>query len=214
MFIEFIDLLRCPRTHSDSWLVAAFQKMDARFVVTGKLGCPVCDSVYPITAGVADFRGDRLDGTRAIAVAANSADSAEQQKEENAVRVAAFLGLTRPDSLVVLTGRSASHGANVSALAEARVIALNPVREGHPAERVAAVLADFRFPLAPFSVDGIVLDSGSNPLLAADAARVLRQGGRLVAPATLHLGPGFRELARDDNQVVAESIGELVSISR
>lgn len=214
MFIEFIDLLRCPRTHPDSWLVAAFQKMDGRFVVTGKLGCPVCDSIYPITAGVADLRSEPLDGTRAIAVAVDSADFAEQEKEENAVRVAAFLGLTKPDALVVLAGQSANLGASLSALAEARVIGLNPVFEGHGTEGVAAVLADFRFPLAPFSVDGMVLDRGSNPMLAADAARVLRQGGRLVAPATLQLGPGFRELARDDNQVVAESIGELVSISR
>ena len=31
-----IDLLRCPREHEETWLVAAFNRMEGRFIVEGK----------------------------------------------------------------------------------------------------------------------------------------------------------------------------------
>ena len=124
------------------------------------------------------------------------------------------MGLTNPDALVVLTGESAKLGRRVSELSESRVIALNPAHAVQETERLAVVLMDSRFPLTPFSVDGMVLDGSAGPALSTDAGRVLRQGGRLVAPAATALGAGFRVLARDDIQVVAESVGQLVSISR
>lgn len=214
MFIEFIDLLRCPRPHADSWLVAAFEKMDGRFVMAGKLGCPVCSSNYTISAGVADLRSDAGSQAPAFDLHRFAADSSDHRIEEDSVRAAALMGLTNPNALVVLAGGSANLGRRVSELAEARVIALNPAPAVQETERLAVVLMDSRFPLAPFSVDGMVLDGSAGPALFADAGRVLRQGGRLVAPADAALGAGFRVLARDDLQVVAESVGQLVSISR
>ena len=71
-------------------------------------------------------------------------------------------------------------------------MALNPAHAVQETERLAVVLMDSRFPLTPFSVDGMVLDGSAGPALFADAGRVLRQGGRLVAPADTALGTGFR----------------------
>jgi hypothetical protein len=50
--------------------------------------------------------------------------------------------------------------------------------------------------------------------MLAEAARLLRARGRLVAVAGATLSPEFRELARDADHVVAEYVGELVSLRR
>ena len=44
MFIELVDALRCPVAHAESWLVAAAIRMEARHIVDGTLGCPVCSA--------------------------------------------------------------------------------------------------------------------------------------------------------------------------
>jgi uncharacterized protein YbaR (Trm112 family) len=206
MYIELIDLLRCPREHADSWLVAAFNRMDGRFVVEGKLGCPVCSASYRIRNGVADLRSAMTENEIPVEKAASSAD-------ETAMRAAALLGLTKPNALVVLAGTAAAMGQQVSDIAEARVVAVNPATRIEETERVAVILADTRLPFAPSSVDGIMLDEATTAF-ASDASRVLRQGGRLIAPRETLLPRGFRELAKDDKEIVAESIGELISLSR
>ena len=55
MHIELIDLLRCPREHEETWLVAAFTRIQDRVVSEGRLGCPVCSAAYPIESGIANF---------------------------------------------------------------------------------------------------------------------------------------------------------------
>ena len=44
MFVEIIDLLRCPNAHAESWLVAAAARTVGRHIVEGTLGCPVCEA--------------------------------------------------------------------------------------------------------------------------------------------------------------------------
>lgn len=207
MYIELIDLLRCPREHPDSWLVAAFIRMDGRFVVEGKLGCPVCSASYWIRNGIADLREIAGD-TGEFSDAPSSSDD-----EQLAMRAAALLGLTKPNSLVVLAGRAARLSHQVSELADARVMSMNPETGIGETERVSVILAAKRFPFAPNSVDGIMLDEAT-AAFAPDASRILRQGGRLIAPKGTILPAGFREMASDEKEIVAESIGELISLSR
>jgi uncharacterized protein YbaR (Trm112 family) len=206
MYIELIDLLRCPKEHADSWLVAAFNLMDGRFVIEGKLGCPVCSATYFIRDGLVDLREE---GDQHAAVSRSQA----HPDDESAIRAAALLGLTKPNSIVVLAGGSANLSDQISEIGEARVLVVNPRTAVHESERVALILADDRLPFAPGSIDGIIIDEATT-VFGKDAARVLRQGGRLVAPAGTDLPAGFRELARDYDQVVAESIGELITLSR
>ena len=212
MFIELIDLLRCPREHDDSWLVAAFTKVEQRFVIRGKLGCPVCGATYPIEEGIADFRdaevrspiADAIDVPNDAPVGATSAD--------DVMRFAAMLGLTRPGALVVLEGEASVIATELSAMTEARAVALNPEEHVNESESIAVVLADSRIPLAPASVDGIVL--GSKTMAHADSARVLKPGGRIVASPSTDIGAAFRMIARDDRHIVAESTGPLISLGR
>jgi uncharacterized protein YbaR (Trm112 family) len=204
MFIELIDLLRCPVEHEESWLVAAFTRMDGRFVIEGKLGCPVCSASYPITDGIARF-SPAIPRT-ALAHDAVSAD--------DVIRAAAMLGLTRAGMTVVLEGRDAALAPSVVEMSGARVIAVNAESPIPETEGVAAVTATGRLPVATGSVDGLLLgaDAGSS---MAEAARILRRGGRIVAPASIQVAAGaFRQLARDERNVVLESVGELVKLSR
>src|SRR5688500_8543264 len=203
MFIELIDLLRCPVPHEDSWLVAAFTKMDGRFVRSGKLGCPVCSNVYPIVDGTAHFAPARS----ADAVAATAAP------EEEVVRAAALLGLTRPGAVLVVMGSAASLAAQLAEMTESKLIAVNPGMTIGETERVGILTAGERLPLADGSVDGMIIDDAADALIA-EAARLLRPGGRIVAGAATDLGPRFHELARDGRNVVAESVGPLVGLTR
>ncbi len=202
MFIELIDLLRCPRDHEDSWLVAAFTKMDGRFVIEGKLGCPVCSASYSVIDGVAEF------GQPSARHAAG-----ERADANDALRIAAMLNLTKPGSVVVLEGSSSQHAARIVEMTEARVIALNAPGPLPESERVAAVSAGNRIPVAMRTVDGIVIESGAHDSLH-EALRVLVPAGRIVAPAGTDLGNDFREIARDDGNVVGETIGQLVTLTR
>ncbi len=203
MFIELIDLLRCPREHEDSWLVAAFSKMDGRFVVEGRLGCPVCSASYSIVGGVGEFapRRERL------------SPLAERAEAADTLRIAAMLNLARPGSVVVLEGDSSRHASALVKMTEARVVVMNASSPVPEAERVAAITGANRIPVAARSVDGIVIESGDEDSLH-EALRVLVAGGRIVAPADTHLGNFFREIARDDRNVVGETIGQLVTLGR
>jgi hypothetical protein len=207
MHIEFIDLLRCPNPHEETWLVAALHQMDGRLVIEAKLGCPVCAAEFFIRDGVAIFAEEE----RADSTIQNSVD------DDAAMRIAAFLDLTGPGKIVLLAGNEAAASESLTELADARVISLNRsfqaqrVRE----DRVAEIRAHLPIPLAPKSLDGIALDeSHTTPQILAEAARLLRARGRLLAGGRATLSPEFRELARDDDHVVAEYVGELVSLRR
>lgn len=201
MFIELIDLLRCPVEHEDSWLVAAFTRMDGRFVIEGKLGCPVCSASYPITDGVADFSAGHVTPPQEVALACG-----------DPFRLPAMLGLTRPGTTIVMQGRESMFAETMTAMTESRVIAVNPETQIGEYEQVGVVLSRARFPLAPGSADGVVITDADDWM--AEAARVTKPGGRIVAPASARFDARFRELARDDENVVAESIGPLVTLSR
>lgn len=205
MHIEFIDLLRCPNPHEETWLVAALHQMDGRLVIEAKLGCPVCGAEYFIRDGIAIFAGEE------------STDSAMQSspQDDAAMRIAAFLDLTGPGKLVLLAGDAAAAAETLSDLADARVISLNAPSHPQPlrADRVAQVRARAPIPLAAKSLDGIAFDeSHTTPEMLAEAARLLRPRGRIFVRSKTGLPAQFRELVRDEDQVVAESIGELVTL--
>lgn len=229
MHIELIDLLRCPRQHEDSWLVASFARMEGRLVVEGTLGCPVCGEQYPIRDGIPEFDPpeQKISGKAREQAAARypipgtrypvpvTRPATGEPGAEHAMQMAAMLSLTRPGALAVLQGETSRYASEVRNLVAARVIALNPpggVVDDQ--EGIACVQCSGAIPLAARSADGVALDASAAPSLVSDAGRVLRQGGRLVVAAGTPLPPVFRELARDARYVVAELTGELVRLSR
>lgn len=205
MHIEFIDLLRCPNTHEDSWLVAAFYKLDGRAVVEGKLGCPVCGAEYFIRDGIAIFEEAGVPWRTP-----NGSDA-----EPEATLISAFLDLARPGMLALLAGEWARESESVAEMTGARIVALNSSSPTHESDAVAEVRAGLRVPLAARSLDGIAVDAAhATPALLAEAARLLRPRGRLLVRGKAELSQEFHELARDSNQIVAEFVGELISLRR
>ncbi len=203
MFIELIDLLRCPVDHEDSWLVAAFTRIDQRFVIEGQLGCPVCSATYLIRGGVAEFAGPP----------APSEEFEPAAGADEAARVAAMLGLTRPGSVAVLCGSSGAVAPAVAEMTGSRIIVANPLAAEGATERVGVVTASSRLPVAPGSLDGIVVESSSDQAIG-EALRVLKPGGRIAAPAATISAGRFAELARDDRNVVGETPAPLVTLER
>ena len=202
MYIELIDLLRCPRNHEETWLVAAFTKLSERYVEEGRLGCPVCNASYVIRGGAAIFGADVREDTGAVE---------SQPDADAAIRLAAFLNLTRPGSTVLLHGSHAALARTVSEITQSRMIALDPQFKVDDTELIATIRGDGRIPLASSSLDAVAL---SDSIHVNDVSRVLRQGGRLLAPVDVPLPAGVTELARDTQFVVAEAHGPVIPIRR
>jgi uncharacterized protein YbaR (Trm112 family) len=205
MFIEVIDTLRCPVDHRDSWLVASIAERDDRLVREGLLGCPVCGREYPIVRGVAWFgvepASDRVEPPAAL------------DDEGGAMRAGAFLAPAE-GSTIVLAGSWGAHAPALAGLMPLRIFAVNPDVALEDSERVAIVRTSIGLPFAPRAVRGIALDERATQQDVVDAARVLADGARLAAPASLAVPPELSELARDDAWWVAEKRGALVGLRR
>jgi uncharacterized protein YbaR (Trm112 family) len=193
MFIELVDVLRCPVPHEESWLVASAKRMEFRHIVEGTLGCPVCQAEYPVTRGVVDFRR-----------APHQALPLEAPPDEaEATRLAAFLDLSDRAGFAVLLGSWSAHAPLLRALVETPLVVIDPPEgtEGEPG--ISVIRCDGELPLADGTARGMAVDSGP-PARVASAVRATRAKGRLVLSAEVVLPAGVRELARDATVVVAE----------
>jgi hypothetical protein len=169
--------------------------MEARHIIAGVLGCPVCGEEYPIAGGVLQL---------GVAIGAGSS---HDLGTDAAVRAAALLNLTTPSGIVLLAGAWARHAVDVAALAEGvQVIALDAPDEAPPAGMgVSRVDAGARLPLGAGLARGIALDAGhATAETLRQAADALGAGGRLVAPVSAPIPVPLIELARDDRWWVAE----------
>jgi len=206
MHIELIDILRCPRDHQESPLVAVFHRVENRDVIDANLGCPICGAKFPIRNGIARFAPENE--TR-------ESGSTNPAEDDEAVRLAAYLNLATPGLLVVICDSWKSAFADLAAMAQPRIVGLTRKSTPGGSEDVAWLQIADRVPLAPQSADAVAIDGDfATASGIAESHRILRPGGRLLAPADVTLSGGFRELARDDRYVVAERIPELIRLSR
>ena len=190
MFVELVGALRCVRPHEATWLVASAYRMEQRDIVSGELGCPVCDARYSVEYGVADFR----DGQRGIPPAPAGAG------RDQALRAAALLDLTTPGGVIVLAGTWAAAAHEIDEIAEhVHVLGLDAPLDIESGEGVSLMLTAGLLPLRPFTVRGVALDAAhASPDCLAAAAAALQTNGRLIAPVEASLPAGVEELARDD----------------
>lgn len=188
MFIELVDALRCPVPHEEGWLVAASTRMEARHIVEGTLGCPVCSAEYPVRDGVVDFRQRR-----------GTVSSAPPGDPDVALRLAALLSLTDGQGFALLLGGWGAHAAQLAALVETPLVLVDPPADVPGAPGISVIRCDGTVPVAPTSARAMALDE-RDPA----AVRCVRPGGRVVARASVSLPPDVRELARDDAMWVGE----------
>jgi hypothetical protein len=208
VFIEMIDLLRCINDHQDSWLVASFRNVTNRFVIEGTLGCPICAAEYEIANGVADF--SRGGGPVQAATTGLSA----RAREDLATRAGAFLNAAEPGATVVLGGSWAEAAHELSVMTDSRVLALNSSDRIEESERVGLIRVDAKIPLAEEKALGVALDAGFSADAISSATRIVRPGGRIVAPASVPAPSQVTILARDENYWVGEKPIATISLSR
>ncbi len=186
MFIELTEILRCPNSHPESYLVAAPITMDGRRIVRGVVGCPECKAEFPIVDGVAYF-GPPVPPAPAVASPPYDAEG-----------LAAFLNLSGPGGYAVLAGSPARCGAAlVAAVPGVHVVAVNPP-PGVAAGPMLSILVSPRgLPFKSASVRGVALgaDLAAEPWLG-EGVRILLPGLRLVVESEHPEAPGITELAR------------------
>ena len=205
MFIELVELLRCIRAHDESWLVAAIEELADRSIIRGKLGCPVCQAEYPVANGVADFSGGHGSATHRARPLGDPTDVA--------MRAGAFLGLAESTGAVILGGSWAAGASDLVESTEARVFAAN--HSGSQTNNgVGQILVGVQLPFAASSCAGVALDDSFSAETLTSAIRVIRPGGRIVAPATLSRPATLELLAEDDEWWVARKPPELTTLRK
>jgi uncharacterized protein YbaR (Trm112 family) len=195
VFVELIESLRCPpcqRRREETTLVASATKTEARHIVEGVLGCPVCNAEYEIHDGIADF------GPPPMPAATIDAPS-----QETAMRLAAFLELTDAQGFAVLCGRWAMHLEPLSRLTETPIVVVNPPA-GATVRVAGGAIRGNVIPFALGSSRAVAFDEAATPEILFHGLYALRPGGRVLAPASLPVPPGVGELVRDAEVWVGE----------
>ena len=197
MFIELTEILRCPRDHAESYLVAAPIAMDGRRIVRGVIGCPECKAEFPIVEGVAYFAERPAAGRAAAAGPAYDAGA-----------LAAFLSLSGPGGYAVLVGAVARLGAAMAlAVPGVHFVAVNAPADVAPAPALS-LLVSASLPFKSSAVRAVALGAdhaaGAWP---AEAARVLLPGLRLAIEDERASADGISELARGAGLFVGSKTG-------
>jgi uncharacterized protein YbaR (Trm112 family) len=242
MHILLTDILTCPRCGPAFGLILLAEQTAGRRVLEGVLGCANCRERYPVRDGAIFFAGAprNAGGTADAGDAADAADAADAGgaggaggadpagrgaagdrdqalQDEQAVRLAALMGVTGGRGYVLLTGPAAAHARALAALLEG-VEVVTAVLAGPEPAAPAARLADAgvspmtvaaRLPLASGRVAGVVLSGAAADTLLEEGARVTAPLGRLVldgAPADAAerlRAAGLRVLLHEADTVLA-----------
>lgn len=192
MFLPLTDLLTCPRCGPEAGLILLAHRIEDRRVLEGALGCPRCQERYRVTGGFVELRhtlaeleggaGAAPGGGAAVGASAGAAGGAGAASEgEEAVRLAALLGIMEGGGYVLVVGPGVTWAPALAALLEGlEVVAVDASVAAWSEERgVSRLGATGALPLHGRSMRGVVLTGGAESLLE-EAVRVLAPGGRLV----------------------------------
>jgi len=213
MRVEMIELLRCPEAHEPSALVTVAFTRDGDRLLSGELGCPVCGAAYSLRDGAVWLvhEGVRTHDADVVVRPDGNAppvDRRDVDRRDADLRdvegTAALLDLSEPGMRTVLCGAYGTVAAALVDMTGARCIAIGGAAErGLPAEvDQVRMLSRARLPFADTCIDALAVDATYAALLA-DAARVVRVDGRVLAPSHLPVPHGLKELARDATEWVA-----------
>jgi len=177
------DRLACPRCGPDFGLILLARKTMDRRVYDGDLGCPNCRDQFPVRDGFADLRPPpRTSDQGGGWPAPESEGGGDASSQEEALRMAATMGVTEGPGTLLVIGPAARFAGGVSRLiGGVEVVGIHPALEGvEEEEGVSRIRARGILPFMPASFRGVLLSGGvENPLLA-EAFRVVSPGGRVV----------------------------------
>lgn len=198
MFIELTDILRCPVSHEEQYLVLVPGEMAHRMVRTGRLGCPVCHREYLIIDGEAVFAPE----TEARPVASDSALAVDPSA------LAAFLGLSGPGGYIALVGDIVRLGAAlIDEVPGVHLVGLNPP-PGTVELPMMSLARAASIPIRSRSLRGVILGGGyaEDPAWQTEAARSVLPGLRVVGQGAQPFNASLHVLATAANWWVAERV--------
>jgi uncharacterized protein YbaR (Trm112 family) len=208
MHILLTDVLTCPRCGPGFGLILLADRIDARRVLAGRLGCANCREQYAIRDGAVDLRMGAGGPAGPVAAAEEPAGVVPSTE---ATRLAALLGVAQGPAYVLLAGSSAGHAADLSSLLiDVEVIGLSrePGSEVSDRPGVSVVYGE-AVPIATGRMHGVALTGERTDTLLEEAARVVRPTGRLLvdpAPADAEerlRAVGLRTVAKEGDVILS-----------
>ncbi len=204
MHLLLTDALVCPRCGPTFGLILLAEELRDRRVVEGGLGCANCRERYPVEGGFADLRPPPRPPVEAT-------PPLRGDDPEEALRIAALLGLVGQGGRILLTGESVGQASRLAAmLDEVEVVALHPGLRGVGEEPgVSRINAGEKLPFFDGSLRGIALEGDPSAGQLAEAVRTLVPGGRLLVRAPSEGGAAALDEA--GLELLLETAGVLVA---
>ncbi len=177
MHLLVTDVLTCPRCGPRFGLILLADRIEARRVLEGRLGCANCREQYPIRGGYAELR---LPPTSALPSPPPTGEAAGPVEEEDAVRLAALLGVSGGRGNYLIVGPGARLAPAIAALVpDAEILAADPELAGLPEQPGVTRLASGpQLPFSDRSLRAVALTGEGVSL--EEALRVLAPAGRIV----------------------------------
>jgi len=198
--IELTEMLRCPESHGEAFLVMSTGEMLGRMVRSGILGCPICRREFPIVKGIVDFSGSEpsADATHPASRIPHLVDPETLQ---------ALLDLSGPGGYIVLVGAAARHAVGLAGLmGGVHFIGINAPADVEELPILSLLVCPSMIPLRQTIARGAVVGSdrlGSEWL--AEARRVVLPGRRVVIEGEdVPVPVGLTRLAAGEGLFVGE----------
>ena len=202
MHLLLTDQLTCPRCGPDAGLILLAERVEARRVYDGQLGCARCRQHYDVREGVADLRTEPAnDVTGSLAMEAE--------------KLAALLGVTEGPAMLLLLGEDESIASALSEmLPDVEVIvAHSAVAPAEERTGVSRLRIGQLVPLQDSGMRGVAVANGAAVEPVREAARVCGLAARLVVQGisdevrALLPQIGMHVLAEDASVLVAARHG-------
>ena len=203
MHIELTEMLRCPESHREEFLVLSTGEMSGRMVRAGIVGCPVCQREYEIVEGIVYFERREMRDERRVTTAHPSSLISHLSDPQT---LQALLDLSGPGGYVVLLGSASRYAVGLAALMGGiHFLGVNPPPDAEELPILSLLVSEKRIPLRDTMARGVVVgnESSSAPWLA-EARRVLLPGRRLVVECETVKPEGITQLARGQGLFVGE----------
>ena len=208
MHLLLTDRLSCPRCGPEFGLILLADRMEDRYVVDGVLGCPNCRDSFPIVDGFGDLRAP----PRREPPSGRAGEPGPAEPEE-ALRVAALLGLAGGPGTVALVGEPARLAEAVSLTVESvDFVAVDPdLRSWPPRPRVSRLMCGPGLPFFSRTLRGVAVDGRLGDSWIREACRVVAAKCRVLV---VHAEAGAAESARSAGLTVLAEEPETVVAAR
>ncbi|MFP3948654.1 MAG: Trm112 family protein [Longimicrobiales bacterium] len=177
MHILLTDLLSCPRCGPEFGLILRGDRIEARRVHAGLLGCPNCREGYPIEEGFTDLRSPPRPPLPPVVE-----PPTPEEDEEEILRVAALLGVKEGPGHLVLVGPAARAAPGLARMLDRiEVVTVAPdLRVWDEESGVSRMVAGPGLPFFSRRIRGVLLDGAAGAPYLDEAVRVVGPGSRVA----------------------------------